>query len=255
MIQTLSAGVSRRLARSIPFRPHRLALDRPVVAFTFDDFPFSAAENAAPVLEDNDMAGTFYFADGLAGRHENGQLIAGPEVAMVLGARGHEIGGHTRSHLDVQATDIHRLRADILANGAAIATLTGQYPASFAYPFGIVSLRSKQVLMHHYAGLRGIMPGINRGWTDLAHLHAHELYDATSSLACINALLDDLERHGGWLIFYTHDVRADPSSIGCSPGYFARVAALVRRRGILVEPVAGTLARIGAHPPFARGGQ
>ena len=64
------------------------------------------------------------------------------------------------------------------------------------------------------------------------------------------ALLDDLQRHGGWLIFYTHDVRANPSSIGCSPGHFARVVELVRRRGISVEPVAQTLARIGAAPAF-----
>lgn len=245
MIDHPIAGASRRLARMLPFRPHRLRLDRPVVAFTFDDFPLSAARNAAPALEDGGMAGTFYFADGLAGRRENDQPIAGPEIAMVLAAHGHEIGGHTSSHLDVQAASGPELHRDIAANDEAISTLTGYRPVSFAYPFGIVSLRTKLALMRRYAGLRGIMPGINRGCIDLAHLRAQELYDATSSLDTIGAQLDDLERRGGWLIFYTHDVRARPSSIGCSPRYFARVLDLVRRRGLRVEPVATTLSRLG----------
>ncbi|HTM76826.1 MAG TPA: xylanase, partial [Devosia sp.] len=60
-------GASRRLARTVPFRPFRLQLDRPVVSFSFDDFPLSAAEHAAPLLEAAGARGTFYFADRLAG--------------------------------------------------------------------------------------------------------------------------------------------------------------------------------------------
>ncbi|HTN63762.1 MAG TPA: polysaccharide deacetylase family protein [Devosia sp.] len=239
-------GASRRLARATPFRPFRLQLDQPVVSFSFDDFPLSAAENAAPLLEAAGARGTFYFADGLAGGRENGQAIAGPDVVAALGAREHEIGGHTSAHIDVQQTTSHDLIADVTANTAAIATLSGFAPTSFAYPFGVVSLRSKAILAPRYAGLRGIIGGINRGWIDLAHLHAQELYDASSSLDSVDALLDELERHGGWLIFYTHDVRNDPSAIGCSPAYFAAVLDLVLRRGIAIETVAKTLGRIGA---------
>ncbi|UXN73956.1 hypothetical protein N8D56_00845 [Devosia sp. A8/3-2] len=47
------AGASRRSARTVPFRPFRLELDRPIVSFSFDDFPLSAAHNAAPLLEAN----------------------------------------------------------------------------------------------------------------------------------------------------------------------------------------------------------
>lgn len=242
-------GVSRRLARTIPYKPFRLDLERPVVAFTFDDFPLSAADHAAPQLEAAGVRGTFYFADGLAGGLENGQLIAGSFIAADLAARGHEIGGHTQGHLNVQRADINHLIADVSANTSAIATLTGRVPTSFAYPFGVVSLRSKQVLASRYAGLRGIAPGINRHWIDLAHLHAEELYDASSTLDGMDDLLDGLERDGGWLIFYTHDVRENPSSIGCSPAYFAAVLDLVVQRGIIIEPVATTLARIGARTP------
>lgn len=241
------AGLSRRLARAVPFRPSYLALPRPFVSFSFDDFPLSAAEHAAPLLEARGARGTFYFADGLAGRQENGQLIAGPNVAADLAARGHEIGGHTSGHLNVQRTAPDHLVADVTANTSAIATLSGRAPTSFAYPFGVVSLNAKRLLAHRYAGLRGIQPGINRGWIDLAHLHAQELYDTTLPLLRLNLLLDDLERSGGWLIFYTHDVRENPSSIGCSPAHFAAVVDHVVGRGIGIDTVAGVLAgRAGA---------
>jgi peptidoglycan/xylan/chitin deacetylase (PgdA/CDA1 family) len=243
------AGLSRRLARAVPFRPFRLALPQPVVSFSFDDFPLSAAENAAPVLEAYGARGTFYFADQLADRHENGQLIASRAVTADLAERGHEIGGHTSGHLNVQRVAPDCLIADVSANMSAIAALSGQAPSSFAYPFGVVSLNSKRLLAHRYAGLRGIQPGINRGWIDLAHLRAQELYDVSLPLLRVGLLLDDLQRHGGWLIFYTHDVREQPSSIGCSPRHFLSVVELVAQRGIAIETVAQVLDRAGVRVP------
>ncbi len=238
-------GVSRRLARTVPHKPFRLLLDHPVVGFTFDDFPLSAAEHAAPLLEAAGARGTFYFADGLADGSENGQLIASRAVVSDLARRGHEIGGHTHGHINVQRTSSDDLIADVTANTSAIATLTGKAPTSFAYPFGVVSIQSRRILASRYAGLRGIMGGINRGWIDLAHLRAQELYDASSSLDTMDDLLDDLQAKGGWLIFYTHDVRDNPSDIGCSPGYFGAVLDLVQSRGIAIETVAQTLSRLG----------
>lgn len=243
------AGASRRLARALPFRPFRLELPQPVVSFSFDDFPLSAADHAAPLLEAYGARGTFYFADQLAGRHENGQLIADRAVAAHLAGRGHEIGGHTSGHLNVQRAAPDHLIADVAANTSVVAALSGRAPSSFAYPFGVVSLNAKRLLAHRYAGLRGIQPGINRGWIDLAHLHAEELYDATLPLLRLNILLDDLERHGGWLIFYTHDVREPPSSIGCSPARFASVLERVTHRGIAIDTVAGVLDRAGVRTP------
>ncbi|UJW84818.1 polysaccharide deacetylase family protein [Devosia sp. SL43] len=243
------AGMSRRLARAVPFRPFRLDLPQPVVSFSFDDFPLSAAENAAPVLEAYGARGTFYFADQLADRHENGQLIAGRAVTADLAERGHEIGGHTSSHINVQRVAPDCLIADASANTSAIAALSGQAPSSFAYPFGVVSINAKRLLAHRYAGLRGIQPGINRGWIDLAHLHAQELYDVSLPLLRVELLLDDLQRRGGWMIFYTHDVRTQPSSIGCSPAHFAAVVELVTQRGIAIETVANVLYRAGVSMP------
>jgi peptidoglycan/xylan/chitin deacetylase (PgdA/CDA1 family) len=242
-----AAGVSRKVARHTVFRPHLLRLDRPTVAFSFDDFPVSVVENAVPALEDAGMRATFYLATGLMGRHENGQLIVDAPAVAALAARGHEIGGHTHGHIDVQRTPRAGLLDDISRNEAEIARITGQRrPMSFAYPFGMISIPAKHALMRRYPGLRGIKTGINHGVVDLAHLRTAELYDSSADGASIDRLLDAAERRSGWVIFYTHDVRQDPTSIGASPRFFAEVVDKVRRRGLRVEPVIETLRRAGA---------
>ncbi len=241
-----AAGVSRKIARHTVFRPHMLRLDEPVVAFTFDDFPVSVVDNAVPALDDAGMLGTFYYASGLSGRVENGQPIVEAPAVAELARRGHEIGGHTHSHIDVQRTPRSDLVADVARNENEIHRLVGNtLPMSFAYPFGMISIPSKLALMQRYPGLRGIKRGINSSLIDLAHLLTEELYDASQDSASIDRLLDEVQRRHGWLIFYTHDVRKDPTSIGASPEFFASVVDKVRRRGIRVEPVIETLRRIG----------
>ncbi len=246
-----AAGVSRKLAKAIPFRPHRLALDAPVVSFSFDDFPASAAENAAPRLEAAGMRGTFYLSTGLLGADLDGKTVADAKAVARLHAQGHEIGGHTHDHLNVQQVSGAELDADIGRNLAGIAALTGdpgppgeRSPLSFAYPYGVTALGPKRALARRFAGLRGIQPGVNAGLIDLTHLRGQELYDRTSTLADIGALLDEAVRVRGWLILYTHDVVDRPSYIGCSTDYFARTVDLVRTRGLEVRTVASTLALI-----------
>lgn len=241
----LVGGVSRVAARRIPFRPHFINLGAPLVSFSFDDFPLSAAENAAPILEAAGARGTYYFAGGLAGKLENGRRIACKDVAVDLAARGHEIGSHTHSHYNVQVTPRDTMLADVSRNIADLRTIVDTPPASFAYPYGVVSLPSKLALANRFQGLRGIETGINSGLVDLAHLRAQELYDASTTIDDMATLLDDVTRQRGWLIFYTHDVEPSPSSIGCSPNYFRAVVQLVASRGIDIVTVADGLARIG----------
>ena len=235
-------------ARRIPFRPHLIRLSAPLVSFSFDDFPLSAAKNAAPILERAGARGTYYFAGGLAGRRENGCEIATAEVARELSMRGHEIGAHTHSHCNVQKTPLTTMTADVTRNIAEVESITGEPPASFAYPYGVVSLPSKLALAPRFGGLRGIETGINSGIADLAHLQAQELYDASSTLDETTAVLNEAMRVRGWLIFYTHDVAPDPTSIGCSPAYFEAVVERVGQLGIEIVTVSEGLKRIGANP-------
>ena len=50
-ISALKARISNRLARNFLGTPLQLPADRPMVSFTFDDVPQSAATVGAPLLE------------------------------------------------------------------------------------------------------------------------------------------------------------------------------------------------------------
>ena len=246
LLTRVVSGASRRTARNMPFRPHKLRLTQPVVSFSFDDFPVSAALNGAPILEDAGMLGTYFYSSGLAGRIEDGKQIATIETVADLAARGHEIGAHTHNHINVQTTSGKMLARNVEDNIAALMAIGLERPASFAYPFGVVSIVSKLALMPWFAGLRGITAGVNKGVIDLAHLHAQHLYDSTCASGEVDARLDEVERANGWLIFYTHEVCASPTEIGCTPASLAQIVAKVRKRGFRVQTVAAMLGEIGA---------
>jgi peptidoglycan/xylan/chitin deacetylase (PgdA/CDA1 family) len=64
----LKARVSNRLARHMHIAPLRLPGTSPMVSFTFDDVPESAATVGAPILEEHNAKGTFYISGGLVGQ-------------------------------------------------------------------------------------------------------------------------------------------------------------------------------------------
>jgi hypothetical protein len=82
--------------------------------------------------------------------------------------------------------------------------------------------------------------------TDLHFLRATPLISVQIDRDGINRVFDSAIETGGWLIFYTHDVVASPSSYGCTPDPLRHAldAALLRRMPIV--SVAGAPRRVGA---------
>ena len=58
----LQARVSNRLSRYFCTTPFKLRNARPMVSFSFDDFPDSAADVGVPILDRYDAKATFYVA-------------------------------------------------------------------------------------------------------------------------------------------------------------------------------------------------
>jgi peptidoglycan/xylan/chitin deacetylase (PgdA/CDA1 family) len=239
-------SASRGAAKHVNTKPFRLRNTRPLVSFTFDDVPDSAFSNGARVLDRHDTRGTFYVAPGICGLQDDHWRVISRNDVGALAASGHEIGAHTYSHVRIEplsaqamADEMRRCReafADLCPNAAV---------TNFAYPFGGLSLPRKLQAQYEYATCRSIYAGINSGLVDLGVLTAVELYDRTQNDQAIATLLDDVERTNGWLIFYTHDVASDPSWIGCSPQFLARVVAAVKARGIATPSIAEALPLVG----------
>ena len=66
--RSLKGKLRRRLALLSQRRPVRMKLERPMVTFSFDDAPASAADAGARTLELRGIRGTWYFSAGLAGQ-------------------------------------------------------------------------------------------------------------------------------------------------------------------------------------------
>src|ERR1700760_4894159 len=90
--------VSHRLAMHVPVERFRLNNATPMVTFTFDDIPKSAATTGARILEDHGARGTFYVSGGLVGTASSNWAVAEARNLVDLHNRGHEIGCHTFSH-------------------------------------------------------------------------------------------------------------------------------------------------------------
>ena len=79
--------------------PFRLRNDTPMVSFTFDDVPKSAATVGAAILEQHDATGTYYVIGGQVGTSAAWwDMVDGEDIAD-LHRRGHEIACHTFSHM------------------------------------------------------------------------------------------------------------------------------------------------------------
>lgn len=239
--------VSNRLARH--FAPARLSVTGagPMVSFTFDDAPDSAARIGAPLLEEFGGRGTFYLAGSLVGQTSDHWVGICPEAILTLHRGGHEIGCHTFSHRRAGELDKATMAAEIEKNRDYFHRLDPSIRLeNFAYPFGFASLPRKIQLATNFRSSRGIQPGVNRGVIDLQFLHAIPLIEHDTTLERVDRAFDEAVTSKGWLIFYSHDVTESPSRFGCSPAFLRHALERAARHNMPVLTVADALRRIGA---------
>jgi peptidoglycan/xylan/chitin deacetylase (PgdA/CDA1 family) len=203
----LQGRVSNRLARHFRAAPHRLPAHAPMVSFTFDDAPDSAAGEGA----------------------------------------GHEIACHTFSHQSAVNLDEAAMAREIERNRSHFRGIDSSITLeNFAYPYGIASVWRKPQLAKTFRSARGILPGVNRDVIDLQFLRASPLVDCEIDIAGVDRYFDEAVESGGWLIFYGHDVADAPSPYGCTPDLMRHALQAAGKRDMPIVTVAEALRRIGA---------
>ena len=243
----LQARVSNRLSRHFCATPFRLRNTRPMVSFTFDDCPNSAAAIGMPLLEQYGAKATFYVAGALVDRWSGHWQGIRADNIVKLHQRGHEIGCHTFSHAPTPALDAARLGDEIEKNRSYLRGLDPSIPLdNFAYPYGLGSVWRKSQLAQAFRSSRGIVPGINSGTVDLQYLRSTPLVGRHIDNDGVNRAFDELVDTNGWLIFYGHDVADEPSPYGCTPALLRHALNAAERRNVAVLTVAGALQAAGA---------
>ena len=101
---------------------------------SFDDGPVDAYTNAAPILERYGFHGTFFVTSGVEGGAREGR-ISWDQMADLV-ARGHAIGNHTETHLNLKKQTPDVIYEQIEGAEQIFAEHLGFRPRTFAYPYG-----------------------------------------------------------------------------------------------------------------------
>ncbi|WP_375311557.1 polysaccharide deacetylase family protein [Bradyrhizobium sp. A5] len=247
MWSALQGRVSNRLARHFRAAPHRLPAHAPMVSFTFDDAPDSAAGEGASLLEAHGGRGTYYIAGSLIDRPSDHWHGLSNDAVVRLHRAGHEIACHTFSHQSAVNLDEATMALEIERNRNHFRDIDSSIKLeNFAYPYGLASVWRKPQLAKIFRSARGILPGVNRDVIDLQFLRAAPLVNFEIDAAGVDRHFDEAAASGGWLIFYSHDVVDAPSPYGCTPALMRHALESAQRRGMPIVTVAEALRRIGA---------
>ena len=237
----------RRIAGRMFKRPFLISSQRPLISFTFDDFPRSALLVAGAILNRFNLAGTYYASLGLAGQTTvSGQMFFWHDLETLF-KQGHELGCHTFSHCDSWETNTGTFEDSIIENRAALdRAFPGAEFDSFAYPISLPRPLTKARIADYFKCCRGGGQTFNAGKIDLNQLSDYFLEKSRGNFAAVKNLIDRNREACGWLIFATHDVSDKPTPFGCTPEFFERVVEYAVSSGANILPVARAMEVLGA---------
>ena len=105
-----------------------------VFVISIDDGSVDGYDNAAPIMESLGMHGSFFVTSGVVGGLRPGK-ISWDQLRDLI-ARGHAIGNHTETHLNLKVQPQDVLYDQIEGAQQIFDTQLGFRPRTFAYPYG-----------------------------------------------------------------------------------------------------------------------
>ena len=232
-----------------------------VVSLTFDDGQATHFE-AAALMQDRGMVGTFYISSSLVG--------SGPYYMQwwqldKIARAGNEIGGHTRDHVNLENLDAAAVRAEVCDDRAALIA-EGFTVTSFAYPESGVSPTAQQILREcGYTSGRAVgrihnpdCPACPFAETlppaDPTYVRTVDGITSRTTLKDLQDAVTNAQTHGGGWVVYAFHAICDESCTGPNTvstalftGFLDWLAARTSE-GVVVRTV-GQAMTIGAAPP------
>lgn len=222
-----------------PSEPDATASAAPLssVSLTFDSGRANQME-AARILKDNGLRGTFFIDSGFVGAP--GYMTV--ENLHSLATDQNEIGGHTVTLADVTAVEPDEASRQI-CNDRANLTDWGFKVTSFAYPFAASTAKSEELVAAcGYNSARGLgeihspfdCPTCAQAETvrpaNPFRTRATSEVGSGWTLASLQATVVQAEQAGGWLqlTFYDIDTSGSPRSV--SPALFEQFATWLAAR-------------------------
>jgi peptidoglycan/xylan/chitin deacetylase (PgdA/CDA1 family) len=222
-----------------------------VVSLTFDDGNADQAQ-AAAILQEQGLRGTFYVPSGFVGAP--GYLT----LAQVKGLQtaGHEVGGHTINHPDLTTVSAAEKSRQVCGDRAWLLA-QGLQVRSFAYPFASLDAATKQVVADcGYNSARGLgdlrtgrpgdeCAGCPRAETvppaDAFETRAPSQVESDWRLADLQRVVTNAEQTGGWTQLTFHHVCASGCEINVTPTVLRQFAAWLKPRAATRNTVVRTV--------------
>ena len=248
-------GFVQRKAGTLAFkRPFPIRAAKPIISFTFDDFPASALTTGGTILRRFNASGTYYASFGLCGTiAPTGEIFVPGDLALLL-EQGHELACHTYAHCHSWQTDSKTFERSILQNRQTLQQLIpGADFKSFSYPISPPRPATKAKAGHHFLSCRGGGQTFNTGIADLNYLAAYFLEKTRNQFQPVKEAIDATVAARGWMIFATHDVADGHSPYGCTPEFFEQVVAYATRSGACIQTVYAALQSLGRPVPRHKG--
>ena len=198
-----------------------MRLTHPVVSFTFDDFPASAARIGGQVLTAANCKGTYYVSFGLMGTvAPTGKIFDADDLACIV-ADGHELGCHTHDHCHAWDTPAAVFAKSISDNQCALERiLPGELFRTLSYPISSPKPSIKKVVTGKFLGCRAGGHAPNFEQIDRNAIKSFFLERAKGDVDVVQRLLDSTIEGCGWLLLATHDIAQSPTPYGCTPDFF-----------------------------------
>lgn len=177
-----------------------------IVSLTFDDGWKSAITDAFPILEEYHLPATFYIISKTLDDKIFPQYMNLADLKM-LQIHGHEIGGHTKSHLHLSELSDLEMRDEIVKGKEDLQSL-GLSISTFAYPYGDWNSRIvKRVRETGFFAARSIREEINDRGTNLFLLGAYPVLEKYAAEDVIS-LIHRLSKMGGWAVLCFHQIES-----------------------------------------------
>lgn len=200
------------------------------VSINFDDGWLSAYQNAIPILDtagfkSNQFIVTSRMFDGFAAYVKVPQILA-------MQSSGHEIGAHTRTHPNLTTLTPEQAQLEISSSRDDLIAIGATPVNYFAFPEGGSNNAIRAMVAGAgFAGARGSDGGFNRKTTDRFNL-ARQPMTNTTTLAQVQALIDQAMTDKTWLILLFHEINASGNTFAVTPELFQQIVNYLATQNI-----------------------
>jgi peptidoglycan/xylan/chitin deacetylase (PgdA/CDA1 family) len=176
--------------------------NRALVSIDFDDDWQTSYTNGLPVLNQLGLKATFYINGGTVGT--KGFMTTTQVKSLVTS--GEEIASHSYYHDDLVTIPFASAQNEITTNNTYLKNLTGQTIYDFATPYGSYNTPLLDTVMQYHQTQRDTSGQLNYKYSFNPRVVHSILITKSTTVAQVNALLQQAKLNGAWLVFTYHQV-------------------------------------------------